>query len=76
MDAHMKEFKEVVKMRRIPATFLLHCTLCDFEISDYDWHLGLIKMNDHVKSKHPGEVILLDAEELYSRKPTITLDSF
>ena len=72
----MKDFKEVVKLRRIPATFLLHCTLCDFDISDYDWHLGLIKMNEHVMSKHSSEVQSLDREELYSRKPTITLESF
>ena len=72
----MREFKEVVRLRRIPATFLLRCTLCNFEISDYDWHLGLIKMNDHVASKHSTEAQSLDKEELYSRKPTITLDSF
>lgn len=73
---HMRDFKEVIKLRRIPATFLLRCSLCDFEISDYDWHLGLIKMNDHVTAEHPAEVRPLDTEELYSRKPTIRLDSF
>ncbi len=72
----MKNFEEVVKLRKIPATFLLHCTLCNFEISDYDWHLGLIKMNDHVMSKHSAEVRSFDKEELYSRKPSITLESF
>ncbi len=72
----MKDLKEVVKLRKIPATFLFHCTLCNLEISDYDWHFGLIKMNEHVMDKHPTEVLALDKEELYSRKPTITLDSF
>ena len=72
----MKEFKEVVKLRKIPATFLFHCTLCNFETNDYDWHMGLIKMNQHIRSKHPSEVRLLDNEELYSRKPEIRLESF
>ncbi len=72
----MKDFKEVVKLRKIPATFLLHCTLCNFKISEYDWHLGLIKMNEHIVSQHSAEVRSLDTEELYSRKPTIELDSF
>ena len=72
----MKDFKEVVKLKKIPATFLLRCTLCNFEISEYDWHLGLIKMNEHVITKHSAEVRSLDTEELYSRKPTIRLDSF
>ncbi|MDZ4230423.1 MAG: hypothetical protein U1B77_01240, partial [Dehalococcoidales bacterium] len=62
----MKDFKEVVKLRKIPATFLLHCTLCDFEITDYDWHLGLIKMNDHLIAKHSAEARSLNTEELYS----------
>ena len=73
---HLKDFKEVVKLRRVPATYLLRCTLCDLEISDYDWHLGLIKMNEHVMSRHSAEVRSLDTEDLYSRKPTIRLDSF
>ncbi len=72
----MKELKDVIKLRKIPATFLFHCTICKFEISDYDWHLGLIKMNDHVMDKHLAEVQALDKEELYSRKPNITLESF
>ena len=72
----MKDFKEVVKLKKIPVTFLFRCDLCNFEISEYDWHLGLIKMNDHVMSKHSAEVRSLDTEELYSRKPTIVLDSF
>ncbi|MBI4304620.1 MAG: hypothetical protein HY665_09840 [Chloroflexi bacterium] len=72
----MKDFKEVVKLRKIPATFMFHCTLCDLEIVEYDWHLGLIKMNEHVASKHSAEVDPLDMEELYSRKPEIRLESF
>ena len=72
----MKDFKEVVKFRRIPATFVFHCTLCNLETTEYDWHLGLIKMNDHVMAKHSAEAQTLDREELYSRKPTITLDIF
>ncbi len=72
----MKDFKEVVKLRKIPATFLFHCTICNFEISEYDWHLGLIKMNNHIVSKHSAEAQSLDTEELYSRKTTIRLDSF
>ena len=72
----MKDFKEVVKLRRIPASFLFHCTLCDFEKSADDWHLGLIELNKHVISKHSAEVQSLDMEELYSRKPKIRLDSF
>ncbi len=76
MKDYKKDFKEVVKLKKIPATFLFRCTLCDLEIDDYDWHLGLIKMNEHVMSKHPTEVQSLDVEELYSRKPTIVLDSF
>ena len=72
----MKDFKKVVKLRKIPATFMFRCTLCNFEIIEYDWHLGLIKMNDHVIDKHAAEAQTLDREELYSRKPTITLDSF
>ena len=72
----MKDFKEVVKLRQIPATFLFRCSLCNFETSEYDRHLGLIKMNDHVMSEHSGEVRSLDKEELYSRKLRIELDSF
>ena len=72
----MKDFQDVVKLIIVPTTFVLHCTLCSFEISDYDRHLGLIKMNEHVISKHSAEVQSLDVEELYSRKPAIVLDSF
>ncbi len=72
----MKEFVEVVKFKIIPTTFVFHCSLCGFEISDYDRHFGLIKMNEHVISKHSQEVQSLDKEDLYSRKPTIVLDSF
>jgi hypothetical protein len=72
----MKDFVEVVKFKIIPTTFVFHCSLCSFEISDYDRHFGLIKMNEHVISKHSTEVQSLDNEDLYSRKPTIVLDSF
>lgn len=72
----MKDFKEVVKLKKIPATFLFRCNICSFETIEFDWHLGLIKMNEHVKEKHPGEVRSLDNEDLYSRKPSINLDSF
>ncbi len=72
----MKDFKEVVKLNKVPATFVFHCSLCKLEITEYDWHLGLIKMNEHVIAKHSGEVRSLDMEELYSRKPTIRLDGF
>ena len=72
----MKEFQDVVKLRKVPITFQFRCTLCNFEISEYDWHLGLIKMNEHVISRHPSEVKSLDMEDLYSRKPTVSLGSF
>ena len=72
----MKEFKEVVKLKIIPTTFVLHCTLCGFEITDYDRHLGLIKMNDHIISNHSKEVNSLGKEDLYSRKQEIVLDKF
>ncbi|MFH1169543.1 MAG: hypothetical protein V1691_02495 [Chloroflexota bacterium] len=72
----MKDFKEVVKLRKVPATFLFRCTSCSFETGEYDWHLGLIKMNEHVMSKHSAEVRSLDVEELYSRKPAIRLEEF
>ncbi len=72
----MKQFQEVIKTKIIPTTFVFHCTICGFEITEYDRHFGLIKMNDHIISQHSGEVQALDKEELYSRKPTITLDSF
>lgn len=72
----MKEFREVVKIRKIPATYQFRCYLCDFEITDYDWHLGLIKMNEHVMLNHSSEVESLDMEDLYSRKPKIALDYY
>ena len=72
----MKEFKEVVKSRTIPITFQLKCTLCNHQVSEYDFHFALIDMNEHIKEKHSKEVKVLDNEELYSRKPDITLDTF
>jgi hypothetical protein len=75
-SSNMKEFKEVVKMKIIPTTFVLRCTLCGFEITGYDRHLGLIKMNEHLVSKHSKEVNPLGREDLYSRKPEIMLDKF
>jgi hypothetical protein len=72
----MKEFKDVVKSKIIPTTFVFHCSLCGFEIAEYDRHFGLIKMNEHVISAHPTEVQSLDMEDLYSRKPAIVLDGF
>jgi hypothetical protein len=71
-----KEFKDVVKLKIIPATFVFRCTLCGFEISNYDRHLGLIKMNEHISSNHSTEVNSLGKEDLYSRKPEIILDSY
>jgi hypothetical protein len=71
----MKDFIEVIKCKIIPTTFVFHCSSCGFEISDYDRHFGLIKMNEHVISKHSNEVQSLDNEDLYSRKLTIVLDS-
>jgi len=72
----IKEFKDVVKLRIIPATFVFRCSLCGFEISNYDRHLGLIKMNEHIISSHSTEVNSLGKEDLYSRKPEIVLGSF
>ncbi len=72
----MKTFKDVIKTKTIPTTFVFHCSICGFEIAEYDRHFGLIKMNEHVISKHSKEVEALDMEELYSRKPAITLDTF
>jgi hypothetical protein len=71
----MKDFKDVIKLKTVPTTFHFHCSLCKFEITEYDWHFGLIKMNDHVIEKHP-DVQSLDKEDLYSRRPVITLDTF
>ncbi len=72
----MKDFIDVIKFKIVPTTFVFHCSLCDFEVSEYDRHFGLIKMNQHVISEHSADVKSLDMEELYSRKPTIVLDSF
>ena len=72
----MKEFNEVIKMNIIPVTFAFRCTLCGFELKHCDRHFGLIKMNEHVVSKHASEVNYLGREELYSRKPQIVLDNF
>jgi hypothetical protein len=72
----MKDFKEVVKMKIIPTTFVLRCTLCGFEVTSSDRHFGLIEMNKHMLSDHSKEVNLLGREDLYSRKTEITLDKF
>lgn len=72
----MKDFKEVVKLKIIPTTFVFRCTLCGFEMTDYDRHFGLIKMNEHIISNHSTEVNSLGKEDLYSRKPEIMLDRF
>ncbi|MDD5701620.1 MAG: hypothetical protein PHU23_06160 [Dehalococcoidales bacterium] len=72
----MKEFNEVIKFKTIPITFMFHCTLCNYEITDYDRHFGLIRMNEHVIAAHPTEVHSLDKEDLYSRKPAIVLEDF
>lgn len=73
---NMKDFDKVVKLKVIPTTFVLRCTLCGFEVTDYDRHLGIIKMNEHIVSNHPREVNSLGKEDLYSRKQEITLDKF
>lgn len=72
----MKDFKEVVKLKIIPTTFVFRCTLCGFEITNYDRHFGLIRMNEHMVSKHSKEVNSLGREDLYSRKMEIVLDKF
>jgi len=72
----MKDFKEVVRQKIIPTTFVFRCTLCGLEITNYDRHFGLIKMNEHIISNHSTEVKSLDKEDLYSRKPEIILDKF
>ena len=72
----MKDFQEVIKMKIVPATFVFRCTLCGFELTDYDRHLGLIEMNNHIISKHSTEVNSLGREDLYSRKLEIVLDGF
>jgi hypothetical protein len=72
----MKDFKETVKLKIIPTTFVYRCTLCGFEMTDYDRHFGLIKMNEHMVSNHSKEVDSLGREDLYARKLEIPLDSF
>lgn len=72
----IKEFQDVVKFKVIPTTFVFHCTLCGFEVTNYDRHLGLIKMNEHIVSSHSAEVNSLSREDLYSRKPKIVLEKF
>ncbi|MFC1935084.1 hypothetical protein ACFLXZ_02070 [Chloroflexota bacterium] len=72
----MKDFKEVVKYKMIPTTFVFRCTLCGTEITNLDRHFGLINMNEHITSNHPTEVNVLGREELYSRKGKIELDTF
>lgn len=72
----MKDFKEVVRLKIIPTTFVFRCTLCGFEMTNYDRHLGLIQMNEHMISNHSTEVNSLGREDLYSRKPEIVLDGF
>jgi hypothetical protein len=71
----MKDFKDVIKLKVVPATFVFRCSLCGFEVSNYDRHFGLITMNDHIIAKHSQEVLSLDKEDLYSRKPEIMLES-
>ena len=72
----MKDFKDVVRMKTIPTTFVFRCTLCGFEIANEDRHFGLIEMNEHMISNHSTEVNSLDKEDLYSRKPEIVLNKF
>lgn len=72
----MKDFKEVVRLKIVPTTFIFRCTLCGFEITEFDRHFGLIRMNEHITSKHSTDVNSLGREALYSRKPEIVLDSF
>jgi hypothetical protein len=75
-NREMKELKDVVKFKMIPTTFVFRCTLCGFEITNYDRHFGLIKINEHIVSNHSTEVYSLGKEDLYSRKPEIVLDEF
>ena len=72
----MREFNEVVKLQVIPTTFVLRCSLCGHEVTNFDRHLGLIEMNEHIVSKHAQEVNSLGKEDLYSRKQEIALDKF
>ena len=72
----IKDFEEVVKLKIIPTKFVFRCILCGFEMTNYDRHLGLISMNEHLVSNHPTEVNPLGREYLYSRKPEVVLGSF
>jgi hypothetical protein len=72
----VKDFKDVVKLKIIPTSFVYRCNLCGFEMTNFDRHLGLIRMNEHLVSNHPTEVNPLGRESLYSRKPEVVLDSF
>ena len=72
----IKEFQDVVQLKIIPTTFVFRCTLCGFEITNFDRHLGLIKMNEHIASKHSNEANPLGKEDLYSRKPRVVLNHF
>jgi len=72
----MKDFKEVVKLKIIPTTFVFRCSLCGAEITNYDRHFGLIKMNEHIVANHSKEVNSLGREDLYSRKMDIILEKF
>ena len=72
----MKDFKEVVKLKIIPTTFVFRCTLCGFENTNFDRHFGLIKMNEHIVSNHSAEINPLGTEDLFSRKTEIKLDGF
>jgi len=72
----MKEFKDVVKLKIVPATFVYRCAICGFTIDNYDRHFGLIEMNKHMISNHSTEVNSLDEEDLYSRKPDVALERF
>ena len=71
-EMDVKEFQDVVQLKVVPTTFVFRCTLCGFEVTNYDRHLGLIKMNEHIASKHSDEVNSLGREDLYSRKKLST----
>jgi hypothetical protein len=75
-DMEMKDFKDVVELKMIPTTFVFHCTLCGFIMTDYDRHMGLVKMNEHIVSEHSHEVNALGKEDLYSRHAELVLGKF
>lgn len=75
-EPEMKEFKDVIKLRIVPTTFVFRCSLCGFEDTFYDRHFGLIRMNEHVLEKHADQINPLSKEDLYSRKPDIALEKF